>query len=129
MPPSPHPEGHATASPVEWGAAALSAALVLAVAGLLLYEALGEAPTPPDVHVTAAEVHPAGPGYLVEFEAENRGTTTAAAVEIEGALGDETASATLDYLPAEGTRRGGLYFSSDPRGGPLELRAVGYKRP
>lgn len=128
------PEHHDATSPLEWAVAAVSALVVLAVVGFLLYEALGEAPTPPDVRVTVTVVRALERGHLVEFDATNRGQTTAARVEVEGTLRRggatvEAASATLDYVPAGGTRRGGLYFSEDPRGYALELRARGYARP
>lgn len=129
--PSEHHDG---TSPLEWAVAAVSALVVLVLVGFLLYEALGEAPTPPDVRVTATAVRALEGGHLVEFDATNRGETTAARVEVEGTLRRggatvESASATLDYVPAAGTRRGGLYFSEDPRGHALELRARGYARP
>lgn len=131
---SPWPERHAGTSRLEWGVAAVSALVVLAVVGFLLAEGLGEPPTPPEVHVTATAVRPLAIGHLVEFEAANRGGTTAARVEVEGTLRRggatvETASATLDYVPEDGSRRGGLYFSADPRAHALELRATGYARP
>lgn len=114
--------------------AAASALLVLATLGFLVYEALAVSPTPPDLRVTVAAVQPAGDSYLVEFEATNGGGRTAARVEVEGTMRRggvtvETASATLDYVPEGGTRRGGLYFTQDPRGQTLELRALGYARP
>lgn len=121
-------------SPIEWAVAAVSALLVLGVIGYLLYEALAEPQTPPAIEVTVEAVQAVGNGYLVEFEAQNRGQTTAAGLAVEGTLrrgaeAVETASATLDYVPAEGSRRGGLYFTEDPRGYRLELRPIGYGRP
>lgn len=121
-------------SRLEWALAALSALLVLAVLGHLLYEALAEPATPPEVRVTAEAVRPSGRGYLVEFEAQNRGQTTAAGLGVEGTLTRgattvETRSTTVDYLPAESSRKGGLYFTEDPGDYELELRATGYDRP
>lgn len=127
--PSHRPESHGGTSWIEWVVAAASALLVLAAVGYLFYEALGKTQTPPNIRVTATAIRPMGDGYLVEFAAENRGGTTAASVEVEGTLAAETASATLDYVPAEGRRTGGLYFSSDPRSHPLALKATGYARP
>ncbi len=132
--PSDRPERHGSTPPLEWALAAASGAVVLAVVAFLLYEGLGERPTPPDVRVTVESVRPAGPGYLVEFTAENVGQTTAARVEVEGVLRDgaraaETSSATLDYAPPESKRRGGLYFTRDPGEFDLEVRATGFDRP
>lgn len=127
------PETRGT-SRLEWVLAAFGALLVLGAVGHLLYEALAEPATPPDVRVEVVGVRPVGGGYLAEFRAENRGRSTAARLSVEGTLRQgattvETASATLDYLPAEGSRRGGLFFSRDPRAYALDVRAVGYERP
>ena len=71
---------------------------------------------------------PAGTGWVVEFEARNLSPVTAAQVTIEGRLADgETATATIDYVPGRSARRGGLFFSREPRG--AELRALGYQDP
>lgn len=140
-PDEPAPEGRDHAggssggtSPIEWVVAAASALLVLGAVGYLLYEALAEPLTPPAVEVTVEAVRAVGDGYLVEFEAQNRGRTTAAGLVVEGTLRRgaetvETASVTLDYVPAEGSRRGGLYFTEDPRAYALALRPTGYSRP
>ena len=53
---------------------------------------------------------------------------TAAAVEVEGRLGAETARATLDYLPAHGRETVFLTFPSDPRGA-VELSVPGWSEP
>lgn len=125
-------------SMLEWALAAVSALLVLGAIGVLLHEALGEPSTPPLVVVTVEAVRPvgetSGAGYLVEFRAENRGQTTAARVHVEGTLRRgaetvETASTTLDYVPAEARRQGGLYFTEDPRAYELEVRPTGYDLP
>ena len=127
-------QGPRGTSPLEWALAALSAALVLGVIGFLLYEGLAEPTTPPEVRVTVETVRPAGSGYLVTFKAENRGQRTAAGLGVEGTLKRggttvETRSTTLDYVPSEGARKGGLYFTEDPRDYELALRATGYDRP
>ena len=133
--PAPQERGRSGGtSPIEWVVAAASALLVLGAVGYLLYEALAEPPTPPAVEVTVEAVRAVGDGYLVEFEAQNRGRTTAAGLVVEGTLRRgaetvETASVTLDYVPAEGSRRGGLYFTEDPRAYALALRPTGYGRP
>jgi uncharacterized protein (TIGR02588 family) len=118
----------------EWVAAAVSTALVLAVVGYLLYDAVARPRTPPAVEVRADTVLRSGGLWLVEFSAHNRGHGTAAAVKIEGELmeGDsavEASDAVLDYVPGESVRRGGLFFRADPRAYRLELRAHGYQEP
>lgn len=129
-----HHGGHSDTSPLEWVLAAFSALLILGAIGHFLYEALAEPATPPEVRVTVEAIRRVGDGYLVEFRAENRGHATAARVNVEGTLERgmetvETASATIDYVPASGSRRGGLYFTEDPRAYELEVRPTGYDRP
>lgn len=118
----------------EWIAAAVSGVLVLGVIGFLIYDGVRSPPTPPDITIEIDSVGPAGPGYLVQFRARNSGRNTAAEVVVEGELlADtgkvETSETTLDYVPAGGLKRAGLYFSHDPRGGRLRLRARGYREP
>jgi uncharacterized protein (TIGR02588 family) len=115
-------------------AAAVSAALVLFVLGLLSYDAVARPQTPPSVEVRADTVLQSGGMWLVEFEAFNRGHNTAAAVKVEGRIRgaageEETSEAVLDYVPGRSRRRGGLFFRQDPRGRGLELRAHGYQEP
>jgi len=118
----------------EWVAAAVSTALVLAVVGYLLYDAVARPRTPPSVQVRADTVLQADGLWLVRFQARNRGHETAAALKVEGELmqGDssvETSEAVLDYVPGRSVRYGGLFFRRDPRAYRLELRAHGYQEP
>lgn len=118
----------------EWVAAAVSTALVLAVVGYVLYDAVARPQTPPSVTVRADSVLVADGLWLVEFEARNHGHLTAAAVKVQGELmeGDsavETSEAVLDYVPGESVRHGGLFFTRDPRAHQLRLRALGYQEP
>lgn len=83
---------------------------------------------PPVVDATLQAVRGQPGAWLAEVEVRNTGGETAAAVEIEGALGDETASATLDYVPAHGTAHIVLGFAQDPRTG-LTLRTRGWSEP
>jgi uncharacterized protein (TIGR02588 family) len=108
--------------------------VVLAAVGFLLVEAFAGPSRPPLVTVHAESTQPAGAGYLVEIRAVNSGDETAANLAIEGALmrdttAVETSTVTVDFVPAETERRGGLFFSRDPSLYRLELRAMGYTRP
>lgn len=121
-------------SPVEWVVAGGSTLLVLATVAFLLYDALGPAETPPRISVEVDSVVVVGGSYLVEFSARNRGQATAAGLVVEGAIhGDtgvvERSQVTVDYVPAQGARKGGLFFTRDPRGRRLEIRPLGYGRP
>jgi uncharacterized protein (TIGR02588 family) len=118
----------------EWIVAALSVALVLAVIGFLIYEGVRSPATPPEVTIEVDSIQSAGPGYLVLLRAMNRGRSTAADLLVEGVLDAdsgrvETSQTTIDYVPAGGEQRAGLYFAHDPRRLRLRLRAHGYQEP
>ncbi|HEX7335691.1 MAG TPA: TIGR02588 family protein [Gemmatimonadales bacterium] len=126
--------GAPTTSLAEWIVAILSAALVLGVLGFLLYDGIRSPRTAPEVTVEVDSIQAAGPGYLVLFRARNTGRSTAAEVVVEGELESdtgkvETSETTIDYVPAEGEQRGGLFFRQDPRRLRLKLRAHGYREP
>jgi uncharacterized protein (TIGR02588 family) len=115
---------------LEWIAAGLGLAVILFVAVVIGREALIAEPDQlPALTVQATRVSPSAAGFVVEFEVVNHASGTAAAVEIEGELGDETSSATLDYVAGNGRAEGGLFFKNDPRGQKLELRALGFQTP
>ena len=59
----------------------------------------------------------------------NASDRTAKQVQVEGKLGGEVSSMTLDYVPARSTAEGAILFKSDPRGGAVELRITGYQLP
>lgn len=122
------------ASPLEWLAAAIGLALLIAAIGYLVYVAVTAPSGPPAITFEQGPMVPSGEGYVVAVVVANEGATTAAEVEIEGALrrdGDvvETSSAVIDFLPRHSRRDIGLFFSSDPRQGRLEFRAKGYVEP
>lgn len=120
---------------LEWIAAGLGLVLTLGILAVIGREAIsGEAAQPPAIEVHARTLVPASTGYLVEIAVLNRSGATAAEVQVEGALraGEtivETSGVTLDYVPGHATRRGGLFFTRDPRRHRLELRALGYQEP
>jgi uncharacterized protein (TIGR02588 family) len=124
----------AQTSPLEWLAAAIGLALLVFAIAVIGSEAIrGESAQPPSIQVKATRIIAQEKGYLVEFEATNATSGTAAAVTIEGELtkatASETATATLDYVAGNATVKGGLFFAADPRGGGLQLRALGYQEP
>ena len=121
-------------STAEWIVAALSAVLVLGMIGFLMYDGVASPRTPPDVTIEVDSIQQAGPGFLVIVRARNSGRKTAAGVVVEGELMSdsgrvETSETTLDYVPAGGVQRAGLYFTRDPRRLKLRLKALGYREP
>lgn len=118
----------------EWVVAGLGAVLVIGSIGFMLYEAVAGDDSPPDVVIRVDSVLPVQGGYLVRIRARNQGGTTAAGLTVEGELkGDtgaiETSETTVDFLPPNSERFGGLFFTRDPRRHTLELRAKGYQDP
>ena len=120
---------------LEWIAAGVGLVLTLGMMAMIGIEAWrGDADQPPVIEARATRITPTSSGFLVEVVAVNRSGGTAAAVQVEGALksGDvavETSSLTLDYVPGHAQRKGGLFFTRDPRNHRLEVRALGYQAP
>lgn len=115
---------------LEWIAAAVGLALILSVIAVIGNEALrAQESSLPAITVRPLRVEQGPAGFVLEFEAVNLTGGTAAAVAIEGKAGDETSTATIDYVPGHGSVKGGLFFSKqDPRAG-VDLRATGFQTP
>ncbi|HYC99024.1 hypothetical protein [Brevundimonas sp.] len=127
MPKKPASAPHTRPPVLEWIMGGLGLLLTVAVLAVILREGLASG-GPPVLEPRLEAVH-GGPGaWRAEVEVRNTGSATAAAVGIEGVLGDETASATLDYLPAGGRERVVLGFDADPRAG-LQLQVRGWSEP
>jgi uncharacterized protein (TIGR02588 family) len=123
-----------TTSPLEWLVAGIGALLVIFAVGYMVHFALTRPDGPPAVVLEVTGVSPAGAGYLVRFKASNTGRSTAAGVVVTGELSSggervEESEMTLDYLPQESERQGGLFFTEDPDAHELVLRAQGYAEP
>jgi uncharacterized protein (TIGR02588 family) len=120
--------------PLEWAIACLGLMFVVAAVGLLLYKAIWREASPPQVTVRVISIVPVQNGFLVQFETRNQGGSTAEGVVIGGELkrGAEQVEAshtTVEYLPPNSTKSGGLFFTHDPRQFELEARAFGYEEP
>jgi uncharacterized protein (TIGR02588 family) len=118
----------------EWITAAAGLLIVLAVVVFMTFEAVAGERTQPAITVRVDSVVAVPGGHAVRFVARNTGDQAGAAVVVEGRLAragaePEVSRVTLDYVPGRSERRGGLFFVADPRGGRLELRAVGYVSP
>ncbi len=112
---------------LEWAMGGLGLLIVLAVLAVVVVEASGpRLPASPEARLQSAR--PAAGRWLAEVEVRNTGDRTAAAVEVEGRLGSETATATLDYVPAHGRETVVLTFDADPRGA-VELSVPGWSEP
>lgn len=119
---------------LEWTFAAIGLLVVAAALGFLIYRGATKADTPPQIKVEVESVAQTGEDYLVNFRVTNTGDTTAAALTIEGELkkgekSEESSDISLAYLPAKSVRRGGLFFTKDPRKFELKIRAKGFEQP
>ncbi|MBL8544982.1 MAG: hypothetical protein JNL81_00875 [Hyphomonadaceae bacterium] len=115
---------------LEWLTGGVGAIVFCAMLGVLVAAGADGAGGPPNIQVSVERIAPTRAGYVVEFEAENSGDQTAAAVDILAELASgETARAHIDYLPPHSVRRGGVFFERDPRAGAVSLRAEGYADP
>jgi len=122
------------ASPVEWAAACVGAAMLLGVVGYLVQHEFARPKGPPALAVQATGTLAQGDGFLVGFLVRNDGDATAAQVTVRGTLrrGEATveeSDVVLDYVPERSQRRGGLYFRADPARHELVLRPLGYAEP
>ena len=120
--------------PWEWAVALFGLVLVLGSIGFLAYQVVAGDDSPPDVLIRADAILPVKSGYLVQVRAVNQGGSTAAELRIEGTLRGEsgsveTSETVIDYVPAHSHRKGGLFFTQDPRQFTLQLRAKGYAEP
>ncbi|HEX5514418.1 MAG TPA: TIGR02588 family protein, partial [Gammaproteobacteria bacterium] len=106
----------------------------LASLGYLLYQGVWGDRSPPDIVIMQETITGSGKDYLVQFRVRNLGGETAAEVKITGTLSRndpevEKSEVTVDYVAAGSERRGGLFFSNDPRDGQLALGVSGYRLP
>lgn len=116
--------------PLEWTAAGLGLLAVLA----LLFIIGGEIFTGADddvpvlaVQIEAVTLTPNG--QVAQIVVSNDSGQTAAAVQVEGKLGEQQASAVIDYVPGHSEARGGLLFLPNSGKGTIEVRVTGYELP
>jgi uncharacterized protein (TIGR02588 family) len=119
---------------LEWLASAIGLLLVLGVFGVIGWQAVNGATTPPAITVTVESMASVDGGFRVLFRAHNSAGEAAAQVEVEGKLSaagtdTETSRVVLDYIPGHSERQGGLFFTRDPRSGVLAVRATGFAEP
>lgn len=114
--------------------ALLGAALVAGTIGFMIYKAAWGEQSPPDIVITVDSIQPVSNGYLVNFKTINNGGMTAQSLIIEAELSSnnesvETVEVTIDYLPSYSERKGGVFFTNNPRDFELKVRPRSYQRP
>lgn len=118
---------------LEWAAAGIGLALIIALVFVISREALREREAePPSIEIKLGAIRQSASGYMVAFEAINRANGTAAALTVEGTVASgqriiERSQATIDYVPGHGRAGGGLFFSHDSRRYALSARATGFQ--
>jgi len=112
---------------LQWACALAGLVVTLAAAGVLALSAFSS-PAPATLHITSETVRRSTQGWVVDVLVSNRGDLTAAAVDIEGQVGDQRASTSLDYVPGRGETRASLVFSGEERPEPT-LRVLGWSEP
>lgn len=101
--------------------AAVGLIVTVGVIGAIVWEALlPEAP--PALSARVLSVQSTALGHVAEVRVRNAGLDTAAAVDIEGRVGQETATATLDYVPGQGHATAWLRFDADPRAAQVTVK-------
>jgi len=120
-------------NPLEWTVFGLSAVLIAAVIGFLVYETATLGDAPPDIHVQIGTPQPRAGYFAVPIEVMNKGDHTAEGVHIEVTLKsggeDEKGDFEIAFLPRRGSREAWVTFKSDPQSGSLEARVLGYEKP
>ena len=121
-------------SVAEWVVGSSGLLCVLAVLVFLGYQEITQKESPPDITLDVEAIQAARSGYLVMIRARNHGGTTAANLLVRGTLWQGTATVEasqvrFQYVPSGSARKGGLYFTHDPRVLTLVLQPEGYERP
>jgi uncharacterized protein (TIGR02588 family) len=119
---------------LEWLLGAIGAALLLAAVALLVRDGLNRTQRPGVVEARVLDVARAGTAFVVRFELRNSGDETLSNLRVTARLADgdsviETASTTIDYLPAHSTHAGGFYLRHDPDRYTLAIAPEGYQVP
>ena len=116
----------------EWAVAIVGAVLAIVIVGLLIVQAVRTPPEPPMLSTHLTEVTGVQvAGHLASVEIRNIGGRAATDVQITGDLmvdGQpvESASATVDYIPAGTTRTVLLQFTRDPEDGRVAISSLGF---
>lgn len=119
---------------LEWVFAVIGLVLVVGVVGFLIYEISTDEGKPANLSVKIEQIIPNDKGFQVKFTLENTGDETAADVTVEGEIKKDAESleksdVTVDYVPSHSEKKGGMFFTEDPRSNEFVIRAKGYNEP
>ena len=117
---------------LEWTVFGVSAAVILAVAGLLVHEQITAGERPADLSIAVGAAVQVSEGFAVPLDLRNSGDTSAEDVHVSVILrGGETeeSDVTFPFVPYRSARRGWVMFSRQPGAAHLEARVLGYREP
>ncbi len=122
-----------TKNALEWTVFGLSAALVLATIGLLIFAEIRREDGPPRLVVMTGTPSLHGGRTVIPVTVTNRGGSVAENVNVRICIGTSDdrreAGFTIDYIPRSATRKGAVSFAgSDPDIVP-DCRVLGYGCP
>jgi uncharacterized protein (TIGR02588 family) len=109
---------------LEWICGGVGALLFLAAVVLLVGEGMKPA-TPPDISGRVIGVEQVASGWRVTVEVRNAGDA-AVDVRLEVNSGGETRDMTVDFLPPQATRTGGVYFEQRPISGSIRVALTSF---
>lgn len=112
---------------LQWIAAGLGLVTTLAAGGVILAEALQPA-RPVALSIRVDGERRSASSRILDIVVTNAGSETAAAVEVAGKVGSETASVTLDYVPGDGEATAALAFPAEASGSPV-ITVAGWSAP
>ncbi|HEX6288843.1 MAG TPA: TIGR02588 family protein [Herpetosiphonaceae bacterium] len=121
-------------SPAEMVTFGVAVAILLMIAGLVIYDWVATPSTPPAISLTQSDtIREIDGQFYVPFTIENTGGSTAESVQVSAELkiGDEVEEGEqqIDFLAAGETQEGAFVFSRDPAEGELTMRVASYKMP
>ena len=106
---------------LQWAMAILGGVVTAAIMGVVIWEAL-QPTAPPALSARIVAIEATTAGHVAIIKVVNEGDDTASAVDIEGVLGAEQASATVDYVPGHGHAKAFLRFDVDPRAASVTVK-------
>ena len=119
------PKERTTAELITLGVSIL---IVLALAGLVVFQAITQGTMPPQIEIEpiTAEVKQVGESYYLPISVSNRGDKSVEAVEVEVELRvegqePETVGFTVPFLAGMETDTNVVIFSEDPRSGEINF--------
>ncbi|SJZ48375.1 hypothetical protein [Consotaella salsifontis] len=116
---------------LEWIVGGLSAVLVAAMVGAILFQAIMVADDRPELAAEILAMRRTEAGLLVDFKVVNRGDGTAAEVDVRGRVsgGGEDSHLMLDYVPARGEAKASFLFPKAGEDARITITPTGYSIP